>query len=741
MLNRWNFLKTGFYEGINLVWARQPDTSGTWTGAGGMSNGWDRPLLFLIRGAVAVVLLTPLIVMTQYFGGSSQFLPNTFFPFIVGKAVYAHALIEIAFGLWIVLALKDPTRRAPQTWLLLILALYTLVALLSAITGVSPQRSVWSTYERMQGVNDIAHWLIYVWVLTSVFRTWEDWRWLLNFNLGVSVLLGLLGLSQYFEVGVLAFLRATPRLDITLGNPTYVGAYMLVNVLIALGFLGRSFLNPATPDLTAAQQRRRRRARRRPGGQGGIPAETWWRVFWVSAVALDALILYLSGTRGAVVGLTAGLLAFAVGYAAWGQIRQLRTASLVLIAAVLGLTLVFVSVRGTAWFHAIADNNVMLRRLANTGIGDDSLRGRIDSAQVGLRGFAARPILGWGPENFTIAYDRYVTAEIIAGAATSFDQAHNKLIEELTTKGFLGFSSYVAMWLYMLWVVARRVRQQSAQDQVFTLFVGAVLAGYFVQNLFLFDTPGTVGQFYLLLGFVVYVDAGSEAPQVAVRAARQAKPEGGTTAPWRPNLLRSDASMVVALLVVGALVSLTVYFVNYRPYDGARSFLGTLDPSVGLEEKLELFDKSIGAFPPLANYLRIIMFNDLTRSWGNLTAEQAQAALVVAAREGLKARTGEPEEWRVYLPLAALYHRAAPRDGTLMQHARELVDEASRLSPERIEVRQMVVRQYMVEQNYEGALREIDSYLQKSPGAARHFQALRQQVVALSGTSTSSRLP
>ena len=76
-----------------------------------------------------------------------------------------------------------------------------------------------------------------------------------------------------------------------------------------------------------------------------------------------------------------------------------------------------------------------------------------------------------------------------------------------------------------------------------------------------------------------------------------------------------------------------------------------------------------------------------------------------------------------------------------MQHARELVDEASRLSPERIEVRQMVVRQYMVEQDYEGALREIDSYLQKSPGAARHFQALRQQVVALSGTSTSSRLP
>ena len=38
-------------------------------------------------------------------------------------------------------------------------------------------------------------------------------------QLFASILLGLLGLSQHFEVGVLDFLKATPRLDITSATP------------------------------------------------------------------------------------------------------------------------------------------------------------------------------------------------------------------------------------------------------------------------------------------------------------------------------------------------------------------------------------------------------------------------------------------------------------------------------------------------------------------------------------------
>ena len=191
----------------------------------------EKPLLFSVRISLALVLLTPLIVMSPPF-------PHGFFPYVVGKALYAHTLIEIALGMWIVLALRHPSYRIPHSRLLLIFAIYLLIAFIAAIFGVSPQRSLWSNYERMTGVVSLTHWFLYVVILVSVFRSWADWRVLLNINLGVGFVVCLLGVSQYFDIWLLGFMQETNRLDITLGNATYVGTYMLVNVLIGLALLG-----------------------------------------------------------------------------------------------------------------------------------------------------------------------------------------------------------------------------------------------------------------------------------------------------------------------------------------------------------------------------------------------------------------------------------------------------------------------------------------------------------------------
>ena len=709
-----------------------------------------------------------------------------------------------------------------------IFAVYVLVVLLASLFGVSPQRSLWSTYERMQGFVDLVHWFAFTWVLASVFRSWNDWRWLLNFNLGVSVFMGLLGLSQHYDVGVLDFLKASRRLDITLGNATYVGAYMMVNVLVAVGFLSRSFSSPRQPTPSRSAERRRRR-RRRSATDEGIPAETiwlalwiaavslgalilagngawsvlgalavglvavaiaarqgvapleWWRVvwvavavlavlvafyvngrvdfaalavwlvalravyvkgdyketswrvFWLTAVMLGALILYLSGTRGALVGLAGGLIAFAAGYAMWGSLRQLRVASIVLIGLVLALGSVTVLVRDTAAFDNIAKSNPMLRRLGNTFQGDDSLEGRVNSATMGLRGFAARPLLGWGPENFTIAYDRYVTTDIVATAVTSFDQAHNKPIEELTTKGILGFLGYMAMWVFMVVIVARRIVRQNSQDQLFTLFAGAALAGYFVQNLFLFDTPGTGPQFYLLMGFIVYVDTATGPVKSESGPARTARERPQPDSGRGRMFLQSDGSLIAALVAMGFLVLLTIYLFNYRALEASRNILLTIDASLSWEERLVHFDRTVDGFPQLANYPRIVMFNQLTRQWDKLNPQEAEAALGAVDREGRKGIAREPEEWRLYLSLASLYHRAVQSDLGYRDRARSLIAAAAVLAPARIEVVQMQVQQHLIDSDYDAALGIIDRYLEKSPAAARHLKGLRDQVVKASG--------
>ena len=75
------------------------------------------------------------------------------------------------------------------------------------------------------------------------------------------------------------------------------------------------------------------------------------------------------------------------------------------------------------------------------------------------------------------------------------------MLEELATKGALGTLSYGAMWAVLVWAIVRRRREP--RDEVLTYTILGALAGYFAQNLFLFDTPAMLLQWALLVSWVV----------------------------------------------------------------------------------------------------------------------------------------------------------------------------------------------------------------------------------------------
>ena len=149
----------------------------------------ERPLLVLIRAGIALAILTPLVVT-----------PETLHPFVVGKAVYSRSVIAATFALWALLALAKPAWRPPAPRLLLVLAAGLAVAALAAWFGASAQRSLWSTYARMQGVVDLAHWFALALVLVSVVRTPEHVGALLNANLAVGALVALVAVASYYRL-------------------------------------------------------------------------------------------------------------------------------------------------------------------------------------------------------------------------------------------------------------------------------------------------------------------------------------------------------------------------------------------------------------------------------------------------------------------------------------------------------------------------------------------------------------
>ena len=275
-------------------------------------------LRYTACACVVLLLLTPLVVTR-----------DTIYLYVVGKALYWRTLVEIAFTMWAVLALWVPAYRPPRSWLLGLVGAGVACSLLSASFGVSTERSLWSSYERMLGVVNELHMLAFVVVVVSLFRgasrSGSALHMLMNVNLGVSALVGLLAVGRFLELGVPFYGSLPelhlPRVGVPLGNPTWLAAFVVMNGTLALGFLVRSFLTGAAS-----------------------PLRHWARLFWLAAAVLNYVALALTSSRGALLGLVmavaflafGGLLAF-TRVRLWPLVLGFLGAAAIAIAALLAL--------------------------------------------------------------------------------------------------------------------------------------------------------------------------------------------------------------------------------------------------------------------------------------------------------------------------------------------------------------------------------------------------------------------
>ena len=565
----------------------------------------------------------------------------------------------------------------------------------------------------MQGIVDLAHWLVLIVVLSGVIREGTGWRYLFNANLGISVAISLLGITQSLGVNdmpVYGYLQADARVGITLGNPAFVGAYLMVNVLVGLGLFIQSF--EQRREVSRASPTPRRRRRRRVRNQDSDASVLPWRLFWAVAVALDLWVITLTGTRGAAIGLVVGLATLAVGYLVFGRRKAVKIGLVGIVALIILTVLSGILFANNSVVMRLASSNILLQRITDVSPDQVPFRARVLTLSVGAKAFAERPILGWGPENYLIAFGRYYTK----GSETpeTLDQAHNKPVEELVTKGAIGLISFGSIWVYAYIVFIRRLRTIDDSQRMFALGLLAALTAYFVQNLFLFDTPATFLQFALLMAFAVYLDSGAQVSSADVESGRLSQkgaksasrmPHENTesahtflTSPlgdWKKVLRGINAIRLRWLgLYFAIIVMVLSLFLNMRFMQAATTVLIVTKGVRGVGQAIETLDKSINAFPPLANYPRLILFNNASTIWPGLTEPERAKLLSSVETEASRAIEQEPQNWRIFLSLAKMYQEIADQSVGFqgLDSARHYVDGAMRLAPERLEINPILLR-------------------------------------------------
>ena len=675
----------------------------------------ERVLLWAVHGCLALVLLTPLV-----------WAPDTFHSFTVGKAVWSRSAIAAAFALWALLALYRPRWRPPPTTILWALAAWLAVAALSAAMGVSPQRSLWSTYTRMEGLVDAAHWVAFFVVLVATLRCDRDWFRLLNASLCVGLGIALIAVARFHApeagpFGLLPELRY-PRISATTANPTFLGAYLQAVALLAAGFLARSFL-PAggvgngadTAEKSAGgaksamrerrqqrqqRERKERRGRRRepaiaPRRRSRLPE----RLFWLTALGGAVLGLALSGSMGALAGLGAGAGVAAALFARFGPSRRARRLGLGGLAAlgVLGALLAAVlAVRSgpDGEVPPPAFDSILLERVTSTGRIGNTLGGRLRNWEAGVRAFAERPLLGWGTGNYFVGSGRHRErpgkreipenpelpgADGINGSPEKprkptqiRDHAHNMVIEEAATKGLAGLTAYVLLWGATALAVLRGARAGDPRRQALAIFTGAALAGWFVQSQTLFYSPESWLQHMLLLAF----------------AAHLASPGRSSTEPTvahPPETLRRLAARssppLRAVAAAGALALAGGSFLASQAIHEGDAAIRRAEAEGPFLEEME---RSMRAFGPLANGPRVILFNNVAANWPVVSAHHPELAgrlVDWTGREAAAALDTEPHSWVIHHALARMYRAMAETRPESAEAAERHFDASFRLAP------------------------------------------------------------
>jgi hypothetical protein len=160
-------------------------------------------------------------------------------------------------------------------------------------------------------------------------------------------------------------------------------------------------------------------------------------------------------------------------------------------------------------------------------------------------------------------------------------------------------------------------RRRPPGEEALAYGILGALTSYFVQNLFLFDTPTALLYWALLIAWVASQER-ETAPDVRLEPDNE-QPEKakGLLIPHFQRIVSSAFSSAwsrrTTLAGVVALLGFSMYFLNYQPYLAARPFGESSKGRLSITERLSLSEESFHTFPAMANLPCRLAFLELAQ--------------------------------------------------------------------------------------------------------------------------------
>lgn len=616
----------------------------------------DKYLSYVIYGALFLVPFLSIIITGQ-----------SFFPFITGKNFLFRILVEIGLAAYILRAFTNPKVRPEKSWILIAYTVFFLVISLATIFSIDSLRSFWSNFERMEGLIGHIHLFAYFLVLVGTLSTEKLWNKFLHTTLFASIVVGVYSVLQLF--GYVRIFQSSERIEATFGNSTYLAVYLLFHIFIAAFLLfnkkERSLWQTL---LTPFYYFKKREGFRLPD------------LFYWSIIVLESVILLFTETRGAIVGLLAGLVVIAVLQVVLnkGAARKYSLMALTGLVVVSSLFMVFKD-------SELLQENRITRRLSSISLNDSAVQARFTVWGMAYEGFKEKPILGWGMENFNIVFNKYYEPKLF-NEEPWFDRAHNVFFDWLINAGILGLLAYLSLFASAVYYLLFRGSEHINLNG--RIILVGLLAAYFAQNVFVFDNIMSYVMFFTILGFVHY--------------SYKEKWDSETL----KNVARKEFSEKVIYIVGPLLVVLlmgSLYYANIKPFSTSRDLIKGLtqfEQTRGIAYNQNLLEDVIdrgylGKQEAAEQYLQLA-FNV---SQNNTIPQEDRIAFLESARTKMEEVIElRPLDARPKLFLGSFFIRFQDFDNALLY-----LREAQELSPEKQAIQIEIVNALISQRKFEEA--------------------------------------
>lgn len=429
----------------------------------GNSTARSLPNKVIVWSLVAIAIGVPLILSI-----------STSDTYGMPKLTYLHLvtiLIAVAWAIEIVNDRRIELIRSPLDLPILTFIAFTGIA---TLLSINRYQSFFGDFSRYDGFLTYLNYLFLFFVAANHLRDKSSVKTVLYAIVGTSLFISIYGISQHFGYD---FFLMEGGADIsrsfsTLGNPVFLGAYLVLIIPIAIG------LSWAEKD--------------------------YKRYIFGSAAALGVICLFFTYTRAAWIGFFASavtLLILAPKFLK-GKLRSIPRKKWI---AGVGIAIVLlILVISSASYSKY---NQLSRVVSETVSVSGSVSTRLFTWGSTMHLIKDRFALGWGPDTFPLVFPKYENVHQIQieGRNVMTDRSHNEFLQIASGMGLVGLFAY--LWIFVVFgyfclSTLKKFKKGNSYLKIMTAMYFASFIGYLIQIQFSFSVVTVAPIFWMSMGAI-----------------------------------------------------------------------------------------------------------------------------------------------------------------------------------------------------------------------------------------------